>query len=107
MPRPCASTPPTPPPAPSEWTHPNHKDAPDDGWSVETAGAILSPKGARLGSLTPEQLDIIIERGKGKMQSASVYLRAYLKVREDLQTLPERMTPEEIPMGGINADAPF
>lgn len=94
-------------PAPTEWTHPNHKDAPDDGWSVETAGAILSPKGARLGSLTPEQLDIIIERGKGKMQSASVYLRAYLKVREDLQTLPERMTPEEIPMGGINADAPF
>jgi hypothetical protein len=73
-------TPPAPKPAPAS--------APDDGWTVESAGAVLTPKGARLGSLTPEQLEIIIEKGKGKMQSAAVYLRAYMQIRESMPTLP-------------------
>ena len=72
----------------SEWTHPAPKDAPDDGWSVETAGTILTPRGARLGTLTPEQLEVLINKGHGKMQSAAGYLRDYLKVRETLPTLP-------------------
>jgi hypothetical protein len=78
------------PPSQVEGTHTAPKDAPDDGWTwtVESAGAILTPRGARLGTLTPEQLELLIERGHGKMQSAAVYLRAYLQVRETLPTLP-------------------
>jgi len=76
-------------------------------WSVDTAGAITTRRGSRLGGLTPEQLEILIERETGEIQSAAVYLRAYLQVRETPPTLPERMTPEEIPMGGLNADEPF
>lgn len=82
-------------PAPAQWTHPADPNTPDDGWSVDTAGAITTRRGSRLGGLTPEQLEILIEKETGEIQSAAVYLRAYLQVRE---------TP---PTGGINADEPF
>jgi len=89
---------------------PNNEPAkPADVWSAETAGAILTPKGARLGSLTPEQLDIIVERGKGQMQSAAVYLRAYLQVRETLPTL-HVSTAEAVTSAAaqeVDNDAPF
>lgn len=47
---------------------------PEVCWSIETASEILTPKGARLGDCTPDQLIILTERGAGEMKDAAGFL---------------------------------
>jgi len=55
------------------WEHPA-ADAQEVVWSVEAASEILTPKGARLGDCTPDQLIILTERGAGEMKDAAAFL---------------------------------
>jgi len=51
-------------------------------WTVESALAVTTARGTRLGDCSPEQLDLLIDKARGKIQSAAKFLREYLAAHE-------------------------
>lgn len=48
-------------------------------WTLESASAVKTPKGLELGKCTPEQLQVVLQRGDSRLKSAAAWLLNYLK----------------------------
>ena len=63
-------------------TGPNGEMVETETWTVESASAVTTARGTPLGTCTPEQLDLLIAKTTGQIQSAAKFLREYLAAHE-------------------------